>query len=1176
MTNRLAAVLTAAFSLFVSSTTWAQADESVTISIEESQPLSDALQSFADQTDLQVIFFADIAEGKTTSGVEGEYSVDTALDTLLADTGLSYTFIDDTAVSVQAVATSDGGDSDSKNLSLAPILMAQNQSNPARTTGNPTDKSSTGIITGKVIDVRTGANLRGAKITIEETGQWTSSDNLGRYRFVGVPEGEYTLTVSFLGYARQSETIGVRGRPVSHSFVLRGGDEIDEIVVFGQLSARAQALNEERTAENSTTIISSDFLGQFDGTTIAETLRRAPGVAFEQSAVTGDGTNVIIRGLDPDLSQVTLNGLRLPEGSGIGRSPDLGNILTESVSKVTISKTLLPSQDSYGSGGLVEIETKTPLDRPRRFASFSAQTGKREKGFADEDQYSATFSGLFGEDERLGLSGSFQYVDSESQRINYTFPFLNYGPYLPLSVGGTPITATSFIDPLSSFPFEPAISDIYPGGITTSVGGVSSTNLTSTISIAYRASEDTELMLDYSSIRVHRSNFDRETSFSSGGAYEVVPIDELGGEPRAALFGEDVFGFTGVLGGVSHKYAIQPDAESNTQVLSLRGAISLGSLTMDYSYGYTIGETETPFKGDLRFSFTGGNILDPSQIAPTAFENSRNGRLVSLFAPLTSDRAFVAPLLTQAGFDSFNDLASLRFSGASGVTNTTGENERESAKFSTRYDFEGDLLRYVEVGVHYDDSTFGNVRQDSGFSVSPLVFPGPLISSFGVSIDSENPLQALGVFDGFAILPQATAETLVRQITDLAAGNPDVSISESAATNLDLFEQTFTNEENISAYLQGRFDIGRLEIVGGARLDYIDLSARNVTRSTLFDVNGVFDFDFFERSVQLIGQSASQTALLPRLAATYRVNDELLFRAGMSKSVGRPQIQLLSAAQSIAIDLQQSAQFPGGSVTIQQGNPELSPTKTTSYDLSAEYYFDDVGQLEVSLFYKELSNLLETNASTSVGGLDLADFPDDPVFETLPSNITAVVIIPENNPNKAKIWGVEVAFEKQLGFVPDALEGLGVFFNYTYTDSEKVQPFTFFNVDTFQLETIDFDVPFSSDPEHSGTAALTYNRENIDASLSYSRQGRRLNAIRPYRLDRYNEAVETLDFRAEYRLDKLDGNWRLWVEGTNLLDDARDPSIAESIGGVGGVPKYFTGATFFGGREISIGFSATF
>lgn len=137
MTNRLTAVFLAAISFVVAPITWAQSDEPVTISIEESQPLSDALQSFADQTDLQVIFFADITEGKDAPALEGEFTADAALDTLLADTGLSYTFIDDTAVSVQATATSEGGASDSGNLTPTPVLMAQSQTTSQANRTNP-------------------------------------------------------------------------------------------------------------------------------------------------------------------------------------------------------------------------------------------------------------------------------------------------------------------------------------------------------------------------------------------------------------------------------------------------------------------------------------------------------------------------------------------------------------------------------------------------------------------------------------------------------------------------------------------------------------------------------------------------------------------------------------------------------------------------------------------------------------------------------------------------------------------------------------------------------------------------------------------------------------------------------------------------------------------------------
>ncbi|MFB2351605.1 TonB-dependent receptor plug domain-containing protein, partial [Priestia megaterium] len=81
----------------------------------------------------------------------------------------------------------------------------------------------------------------------------------------------------------------------------------------------------------------ADMLGDFGGQTISESLRRAPGVSFQRDSFTGDGTNIQIRGLDPDMNTVKLNGVELPEGTGLGRSASLNNIQTESISKVTIS-----------------------------------------------------------------------------------------------------------------------------------------------------------------------------------------------------------------------------------------------------------------------------------------------------------------------------------------------------------------------------------------------------------------------------------------------------------------------------------------------------------------------------------------------------------------------------------------------------------------------------------------------------------------------------------------------------------------------------------------------------------------------------------------------------------------------------------------------------------------------
>ncbi|MGH8656529.1 MAG: secretin and TonB N-terminal domain-containing protein [Gammaproteobacteria bacterium] len=58
------------------------------------QALIPALNAFAEQSGLQLLYSAELAEGKTTRGVSGRLTPEQALQTLLEGTGLSYRFVD--------------------------------------------------------------------------------------------------------------------------------------------------------------------------------------------------------------------------------------------------------------------------------------------------------------------------------------------------------------------------------------------------------------------------------------------------------------------------------------------------------------------------------------------------------------------------------------------------------------------------------------------------------------------------------------------------------------------------------------------------------------------------------------------------------------------------------------------------------------------------------------------------------------------------------------------------------------------------------------------------------------------------------------------------------------------------------------------------------------------------
>ncbi len=1158
--------------------------------------LDEALKSLARQVDVQLLFPFDLVKTLNANPVKGRYTLAQALEILLEGTGLVgdltgsgvITISRVTSVSALEVRMGDTMKTTSKAGLVAIVAGALAGGVGAQETTVDETEVQTSIVTGKVTDARTGANLKGAKVTIEETRQWTSTNDLGEFRFVGVPKGSATLTVSYLGYAGQSAVVGVRGGGTSQDFALRGGSEMEEIVVFGRRSSRALALNQERSAENFSTVLSSDALGQFPGTTISEALRRAPGVAFEQSEVSGDGTNVIVRGLEPDLNQVTLNGLRLPESSGVGRSANLGNILTDSISKITISKTLLPNQDSNAVGGLIDIETRSPLDRPKRFGEMRIERGERSDDFLEENIYSAAASGIFGTNESIGLGMSAQYRTRDIRRLNYDVDLgANRVEYLPLDSNGVPITNPVFIEPTVSFPFESGVDALYPGTVFNGFNGAELTNLSLTLSAHFRISNHTDLKAEYIRTDEEKDAFTRNSAMGGVGVPTILPVDELGGELRAAYVTEDAlaaFGFpAGILAVLQHSYFFEAGTSEVSDILSLRGSTKVGEWTFSYKLGRAEGESDTPVSAVLNLigpeALAPFVQLDPSLLSPAALANTVDSRVVSIYAP-RSGAGYPLPLLNQSGFNFLNDSQNYISNGGSLARGTSGENTRDTAEFAVRYSFDQKALKYLEIGVFHESIEFRNLGFVDGFSINPA-FPGvPTVADMGLEFGLE-PLADIGIDTGLNVISQSDIEHFFANVNSIAASLPNLSINELSAVNLERERARFVRERNLAAYVQARVDIGKLEITGGARLDRLSVESRNLIFPFLIDENGVTDQDFIDRNSSLVNQESTKTELLPRLAMTYRFTDDLILRAGYFKSVSRPRIDQLSDVQRISINLQPIGGVTGVQPTlaVSQGNPDLDPTQTHSYDVSLEYYFDDVGQFKMSVFYKDIENLLESNFVSGSDSLSGVILPDDPRIAANLDNFFVSVTKPVNSPFDATVWGAETAVEKQFTFLPGLWSGFGAYLNYTYTESSKTQSATFLNPTTFEFEEVFVpDVRFSGDPKHSGTVAVTYNAFGIDSAMAFTVQDRRLAQFRNNNLSVFDERDESLDFRAEYRFEKehLGGHWRIWFEALDILKSTEDGDVESSIGGESVTPKYYIGANYFGGREYRLGVTASF
>ena len=1169
------------------------------------QNLEAALIRFSEQSDIQLVMASANVDGKQVEGVVGDLTHQEALAELLDNTGLEYQFVNDETVAIGVA--DERGVSDSKNLTPTPVLMAQNQMSQAASTetSNRNSEGGTSIITGEVTDARTGANLKGAKVTIEEAGQWTSTNDLGEFRFVNVPTGSVTLTVSYLGYAGQSATISVYKPNVSTNFALRGGSEIEEIVVFGQRSARAQALNIERTAPNTRTVVNADLLGSLNGDTISDTLRRVPGVAFVPDETTGEGANVIVRGVQPDLNQVQVNGVRLLDGTGLGRSPDLSNILTESIESVTINKSLLPSQDSNGAGGLIEIETKSPLDRDERFASVSVEYGETSGVFGDEFEFGGTLSRIFGSRQDFGLSVSGSYRERELTRINYDIGLFDAGQFLPLDEDGNQITFPNQIDLFISFPFDTAAAEIYPRSTDASQSTVNNEVLSLTGTVEKQFGSHTNLRLDITYNERSDENYTSTTSVSSNTGYDPVPITELGGEERWALVVEDIFrnqglGFLfgdGIGGLVTRSASYTPAEDSESTVLSFRGDTDVDRWSFDYGLGYTVSESRS--QADYSYVFNQQDrgptgligltaVVMRDDLNEQALDNTTSdGRLVSIFAPLTpEDESFVLPLFNDAGFAFFNDVDELPIQRIVSSGARKSEAEAVTLDGSARRAFERGPVSYIEVGANYQDTSFiaPGLLGDAGTGSRgsrQFALNGTLPSEIGLRF-SDNLLSAVGAQGGFLAADRRSIETVSGRLDDLVASS---DLTEVFTTPIDNRRALDTGEEALSIYLESQLAFGNFELIGGVRVERIEVGSTSFLAPDLRtpDGDGIRDLEREEEVFNLgefVSESVTQTEYLPRFLANYRFDENLILRGAYYTTVSRPQLSNLTQFRNVRLD--QRAQF-GDSGTqqqleINQGNPDLKPARTHNFSADIEWYDKGIGVIKASLFYKSIQDSLQSNR---VEG-DLALLPDDLVlpdlaeFNDLPDNLNVTVTTPVNSDDEDTIWGLELAIERQLSPLHSYLDGFGVFANYTYTDSESARfVMVAASVDEDGFVVVD-GIPFDDSPEHQGTFGFTYNRNGIDGSILYTYQDRRLSRFRPNGLSTFNEEFDTLDFIVSYATRMRGADMRFFLTGEDLLRGRQDAFLRTSIGGQGGVPVYYTGATYLGGRTISVGVAGSF
>ncbi len=281
-----------------------------------------------------------------------------------------------------------------------------------------------GDVYGKVQDASDGSPLPGANILLKGTTRGTISDVNGNFSFNQLAAGEVELIFRYIGYQQQTITVSVKSGGRANLNVEMQPEAIEgkEVVITAQLRGQNAAINQQLNSNSIVNVVSKERIEELPDQNAAETISRLPGISIERSG--GEGQKVIVRGLDPKFTDVTVNGVKIPSLDPVDRSVDLSSISSDMLAGAEVFKSFTAEQDGDAVGGTVNFEMKRAPDSLSMQLKAQGGYNRLQQNYGNY-RTSVSLSNRFF-DDALGLvaTGIVERADRSSDELsaNYATP----------------------------------------------------------------------------------------------------------------------------------------------------------------------------------------------------------------------------------------------------------------------------------------------------------------------------------------------------------------------------------------------------------------------------------------------------------------------------------------------------------------------------------------------------------------------------------------------------------------------------------------------------------------------------------------------------------------------------------------------------------------------------------
>lgn len=858
------------------------------------------------------------------------------------------------------------------------------------------------------------------QLLLEDTGLKTDVTKSGQLSILIDTDFQKNANNISDNNAALSESITPKNTDISNNTFTKNSIEIIEISSIK--GALGRAMDAKREANGVVDSISAEDIGKFPDTNLAESLQRISGVSIDRSG--GEGQLITVRGFGPEFNNILINGRQMAS-ENLSRAFSFDTIASELVQSLYVHKTSTASMQSGGIGSTVNINTARP------FAINGFKLAGSVKGIYDENseesspQITALVSNIF-DNKKFGALFAISHQERKT-RLNQAQVdgwLENVGVPNPQTITG----------------------DAYTGNI------FSPRNYDHKVTTEQRTRTNTNLVLQYAPTNnlvvtadALYSDFDVKTDTTSYGHWFTAPNIEGFGDDAGATVDENgtVVDLYQEVGLATDMHAKKFDRLTSSSTVGLNFDWDVNqNLKMKFDFSHSSAErAANNGRGDqlsligyanrVRFQID-DNILPYASEFASANSNIYSGQ--QELDGVAYD-ANVTPAGVAHYLDPANSRAHVMLRRGWAVENTINQaswdsiwlNDKDigltTIKFGAMYLSENKILnRWDNEGSGIHCTFCGYPDIPNIIDLEQTVFNAGDDFLSAVSGSGRMPTSWLS-HDGeanFVFLEQIAAEN----------GNPISFDAQKRNKSFDITEATLSlyTEFDFQTDIAGML----LSTIAGVRYERtrVDVGGTDepIDRLIILDKTELLaNFG----AAESITRYTSYEDILPNISMKLEINEDLIARAAVSKTITRPSLESMSPVTVIGTTRQ------GGNLTSSSGNPELAPFTSTNLDFSLEWYYGEASYLSAGYFRKKVSNFIVNTTQaltfqTANGNLLTDPSTGTDVDNPDPDDDVAVFTNTQpNNTESAVVDGWELALQHTFA------NGFGLMANATLVDSNK-------------------------------------------------------------------------------------------------------------------------------------------